>query len=66
MTTKILEAEKAYTIAEIAALKSVSPDYVRKSMKATEGNVLVAKIVGREYRASATEVEAWWARMADA
>lgn len=63
---KTIEAEKAYTIAEIADLKSVSSDYVRKAMKATEGNILVAKKVGREYRASASAVEAWWNGLADA
>lgn len=64
--SKIIEAEKAYTIPEVAALKGVSPDYVRAAIKATEGNTLAAKKVGRGYRVSASAVEAWWAGLVDA
>jgi excisionase family DNA binding protein len=59
-------AERAYTIAEVAELKSISPDYVRAAIKATSGNTLPAKKVGRGYRISASAVEAWWAAMQDA
>ncbi|MCW2785196.1 MAG: hypothetical protein JWP74_1713 [Marmoricola sp.] len=64
--TKIIEAERAYTIVEVANLKGVSPDYVRAAIKATRGNTLPAKKVGRGYRISATAVEAWWAGLVDA
>lgn len=66
MTTRVKEAERAYTISEVAALKSISPDYVRAAIKATEGNTLAAVKVGRGYRISASAVEAWWDRMESA
>ena len=59
-------AEKAYTITQVAEIKGVSPDYVRAAIKATEGNVLRAKLVGRSYRISASAVEAWWEAQPDA
>lgn len=65
-TPKVKEAERAYTIQQVAELKGVSPDYVRAAIKATEGNVLPAKKVGRGYRISTSAVEAWWERMTDA
>lgn len=64
--TRVVEAERAYTIAEFAALKSVSPDFVRAAIKATKGNTLPAKKVGRGYRITASAGEAWWNGMADA
>lgn len=65
-TPKVKEAERAYTIQQVAELKGVSPDYVRAAIKATEGNTLPAKKVGRGYRISASAVEAWWSGMDDA
>ena len=59
-------AEAAYSIAEAADLKGVSPGYVRNAIRATEGNVLHAKKVGRGYRISASALEAWWEGHEDA
>ena len=66
MSPTIKTAERAYTIAEAAELKSVSPDFIRAAIKATAGNTLPAKKVGRGYRISASALEAWWAGMDDA
>ena len=66
MSGKVKEAEKAYTIPQVAELKNVSPDFVRAAIKRTEGNTLAAKRVGRGYRISASAVEAWWSAMDDA
>ncbi len=66
MSPKVIEAERAYTIVEVAALKGVSPDYVRNAIRATSGNTLAAKRVGRGYRISATAVDAWWSGLDDA
>lgn len=66
MSPTVKQAERAYTIAQVADLKGVSPDFVRAAIKRTSGNVLVAKKVGRGYRISATAVEAWWAGLEDA
>lgn len=63
---KVREAEKAYSITEVAELKGISPDFVRRAIRATSGNVLAAKRVGRGYRISASAVEAWWANLEDA
>jgi excisionase family DNA binding protein len=63
---KVREAEKAYSIQEVAELKGISPDFVRRAIRATSGNVLPAKKVGRGYRISASAVEAWWAGLEDA
>lgn len=59
-------AEKAYSIQEVADLKGISPDYVRRAIRATSGNTLPAKKLGRGYRISASAVEAWWAGLKDA
>lgn len=64
--SKVNEAEKAYTIVQVADLKNVSPDFVRAAIKATSGNTLAAKKVGRGYRISASAVESWWAGLVDA
>lgn len=53
-------AEKAYTIAEAAELKSVSPDLLKRAIKATEGNTLRAVKVGRGYRVLASELDRWF------
>lgn len=59
-------AEEAYTIPEAAAIKRVSPDLIRRAIKATDGNVIRAKKVGRGYRIPASELEAWFDRLEDA
>lgn len=59
-------AEKAYNLAEAAELKSVSIGYLRKAIKATEGNTLAAKLVGGTYRIRASELDAWFDRFEDA
>lgn len=61
-----LVAEAAYTIADAAAVKSVSPDFVRKAIKATEPPYLRAKKVGKSYRINATALDAWWDSLEDA
>jgi excisionase family DNA binding protein len=58
MTTR--QAERAYTLAEAADLKSVSQDTLRRAIKATEGNVLRAKRIGKGYRISASALEDWF------
>lgn len=64
MTTGI--AEEAYTIPEAAAIKRVSPDLIRRAIKATEGATLRAKKVGKGYRISASALEDWWNQLEDA
>lgn len=61
-----LTAEAAYTIAEAAELKRVSPDHIRRAIKATAGPTLAAKKVGRGYRISASALEDWWSQLEDA
>lgn len=63
---KIVEAERAYTIPQAAEIKGVSPDTIRRAIKATHGHSLAAKFVGREYRISASALEAWWDGLEDA
>lgn len=53
-------AERAYSLAEAADLKSVSQDTLRRAIRATEGNVLRAKKIGRGYRISASALEDWF------
>lgn len=60
-----MNAEPAYTIPEVAALKSVSPDFVRRAIRATTGG-LRAKKVGKGYRIGASAVEEWWEGLEDA
>lgn len=64
MTTT--EAEAAYTIAEAAELKRVSPDLIRRAIKSTEPPFIRAKKVGRGYRISASALDAWFASLEDA
>jgi excisionase family DNA binding protein len=59
-------AERAYTITEAAIIKSVSPDTIRRSIRATEGNTLRAKKVGRGYRISASALDEWFESLPDA
>lgn len=66
----VKQAEKAYTIAEAAALKGVSYDTISRALHATEGNVLAAKNVSSgkrpTYRIAASALEAWFDGLADA
>lgn len=66
MTTKVREAEKAYTLDEAAALLSISKDTLRRAIKATSGNVLPAKLVGGRYRIRASALDAWFDGLEDA
>jgi excisionase family DNA binding protein len=59
-------AERAYTIPEAAELKGVSANFIRKAIRATEGNTLAAKKVGKGYRIAASALEAWFAGLEDA
>lgn len=59
------EAEKAYKITELAELKSVSTDFVRRAIRAKQPPFLRAKKVGNEYRISASAAEAWWDSLPD-
>jgi excisionase family DNA binding protein len=63
---KTNRAEEAYTVTEAAALKRVSPDLIKRAIRATEGNTLRAKKVGRGYRIPASALEAWFDGLADA
>lgn len=63
---KVREAERAYSITEAADLKGVSPDLIRRAIRATEGNTLPAKRIGRGYRIAASALETWWSRLEDA
>lgn len=60
------EAEVAYTISEAAAIKRVSPDVIRRAIKATEGPHIKAKMIGRGYRIPAGELDRWFASLDDA
>jgi excisionase family DNA binding protein len=62
--TKIA-AEEAYTISEAAAIKRVSPDLVRRAIRATEPPFLRAKKVGKGYRVSASALDEWWDSLPD-
>lgn len=66
MSSRDKEAERAYTLDEAAALLSVSKDTLRRAIKATSGNVLPAKLVGRGYRIRASALETWWNGLEDA
>ena len=68
-------AERAYNLAEAAAIKSVSVDTLREAIKSTgqpdkkTGKVmppLLAKKVGREYRVTASALDDWFDRLDDA
>jgi excisionase family DNA binding protein len=54
------ESERAYSTAEAAAIKSVSEKTLTRAIKATEGNTLEAKRVGRGYRIKASDLDAWY------
>jgi len=58
--TEPKEAERAYSIAAAADLKSVSQDFIRRAIRATTPPMLRAKKVGKGYRISASDLESWW------
>jgi len=64
--TQRREAQRAYSITSAAELKDVSPDAIRRAIRATKGNVLKAKKIGSGYRINASDLEAWWDGLADA
>jgi excisionase family DNA binding protein len=59
-------AERAYTLVEAAEIKSVSRDLLLRAIKATEGNTLPAKKVGKGYRVTASDLDDWYSRLDDA
>lgn len=58
-------AEQAYTIPEAAAIKGVSPDTIRRAIRATETPCIKAKKVGTSYRIAASALEEWWDSLPD-
>lgn len=64
--TPVRQAEAAYTVTEAAEIKRVSRDLILRAIRATEGNVIRAKKVGRGYRISASELDAWFDRLDEA
>lgn len=67
LSTRAVEAERAYTINEAAEVKSVSPNLIRRAVNATEGNRIEGvKKVGRGYRIPASQLDAWFDRLEDA
>lgn len=59
-------AERAYTIAEAAALKSVGQDTIRRAIKSREEPYLRARLVGRGYRIDASALDEWWQSLPEA
>lgn len=59
-------AERVYRLDEAAEVKSVSKDTLLRAIKATEGNTLPAKRVGKGYRVKASDLDAWFDRLEDA
>jgi excisionase family DNA binding protein len=66
MSPEARTAERAYTLVEAAEVKSVSRDLLLRAIKATEGNTLRAKKVGKGYRVTASDLDAWYERLEDA
>jgi excisionase family DNA binding protein len=64
--TKTVTAEEAYTITEAAAIKRVSPDLIRRAIRATEPPFLCAKKVGKGYRIRASALDDWFESLPDA
>lgn len=60
------EAEKAYSVQQAAEQKGVSPDTIRRAIRATEPPFLRAKKVGGRIRVGASDLESWWASLPDA
>jgi len=63
-------AERAYTVAQAAELKAVSPEFVKKCIKRTDDRHLPAKNIGSParpaYRINASDLDAWFDRFGDA
>lgn len=66
MSSTQVVAEAAYTIPQAAAIKNVSPDFVRRAIHRTEPPFLRAKKVGKSYRIGATALDEWWDQLDDA
>lgn len=64
--TTTRQAEAVYTLGEAAEIKRVSPDLLRRAIKATSGPTLKAKKVGRGYRVSASALDSWFDSLEDA
>lgn len=61
------EAEKVYSLADAAEVKSVSVDTLRRAIHSTEpAKNLPAKKVGKGYGIKASDLDAWWDRQASA
>lgn len=65
-STSQVVSEAAYTIPQAAAIKSVSPDFIRKAIHRTAPPFLRAKKVGKSYRINATALDEWWNQLEDA
>ena len=59
-------AEQVYKLREAAAIKGVSVDTLRRAIKATAGNVLRAKQLGKGYGIKASDLDAWFDGLPDA
>lgn len=63
-------AERAYTVKEAAGVKSVSPDLILRAIRSAGGKdnpvPLAAKRVGKGYRVTASDLDAWYAALPDA
>lgn len=57
MSAAQVEAEKAYTFIEAAAIKSVSVDTIRRAYRS---GALRAKRIGKGYRVRAGELDRWF------
>lgn len=64
MTARV--AETVYKLDEAAKIKSVSRDHLLRAIKASKGNTLAAKMVGRTYRIKASDLDAWYDALGDA
>lgn len=65
MTPRAREAEVAYTVPEAAAIKRVSPDLIKRAIRATTGTPLRAKKLGKGYRIPASALEEWFDALPD-
>lgn len=61
-----VHAEEVYTVDEAAKIKRVSPTLIRRAIRATSGNTLAAKKVGKGYRITASALDAWFNGLEDA
>lgn len=63
-------AERVYDLQEVAAIKSVHPDTLKRAIKASKAEpgkpILKAKKVGRGYRVKASDLDAWFDGLDDA